>query len=404
MTAESVRVGMTGLGGRGAGLLRNCLELEQAKIVAICDAQERHLETATNRITEADDEAPRQFSSHQQMVTEADLDAVIIASPWHLHIPMAIEAMRAGVDAAIEVGPASSVEECWELVRTAEQTGQRCMLLENCCYGSKELALLRMVRNGLFGDLVHCQCGYGHDLRAGLVTGKSSRIKYGEGRDFRGMNHEKRNGDLYPTHGVGPMAQLLEINRGNRFVSLTSTASKAAGLTAWAEEHLPADHPRRDVDWTHGDIITTTIRCANGESLVVTHDVSLPRPYSRMYRVQGTNGLWQDDGDLLYLEDESPDHEWESFEPYEEEWEHSLWTDYRAEGVRAGHGGMDYLMLREFVSHVAIDEPLPIDVYDAAAWMAISPLSEASIGAGSDAVTFPDFTNGRWLVRESTFP
>lgn len=401
---EPVALGFTGVGGRGGNLLSNCLDVETAEIAAVCDVQARHRDSATDAIVEDGRPAPETYDSHERMVAEAPIDAVIISTPWRKHLPMAITAMRNGVDAAVEVGPASTVEECWELVRTAERTGNRCMLLENCCYGPRELAALRMVRDGLFGELVHCRCGYGHDLRSGLVTGKGSRVKFGRDRDFRGINHEKRDADLYPTHGVGPMAQLLDINAGNRFVSLTATSTKAAGLDDWAEENLPEDHPRQDVDWTHGDIVTTTIRCANGETLLVTHDVSLPRPYSRMYHVQGTDGLWQGDGDFIHIEGESPEHEWESFSDYQDEWAHPMWEQYRAEGVRGGHGGKDYLMLREFVEGVAGDGPLPIDVYDTATWTAISALSEESISLGNEPVSFPDFTNGEWMVSDPTFP
>ncbi len=404
MGTNQVSLGFTGVGGRGGSLLRTSLNLEHVTFDAVCDVQEQHLETVTERIVDDDRPEPAWFTDHETMVSEAELDAVIIATPWRMHLPMAMTAMEHGVDVGVEVGPASTVEECWELVRTAEETGSRCMLLENCCYGGRELAILQMVRAGVFGEVIHTKCGYGHDLRAGLVGGKQTRVKFGEARDFRGINHEKRNGDLYPTHGVGPLAQQLDINRGNRFVSLTSTASKARGLADWAEKNLPEDHPRQDVDWEHGDIITTTIKCANGETMTVTHDVSLVRPYSRMYHVQGTGGIWQADGDLIHIDGESPEHEWESFtEDYKPEWEHPLWQDYREAGVRGGHGGHDYLVLRDFVRGVADDGPLPIDVYDTAAWMAISPLSEQSIEQGNDSVAFPDFTNGEWMTREPSF-
>lgn len=401
---ETVALGFTGVGGRGANLLSNCLRLEQVAITAVCDVQPRHLDAASQAIREEGRPAPSTYESHERMVTEADIDAVIICSPWRLHLPMAITAMRHGVDAGVEVGPASTVQECWELVRTAEETENRCMLLENCCYGDRELAVLRMVRNGRFGELVHCECGYGHDLRSGLVTGRDSRVKYGTDRDFRGINHAQRDADLYPTHGVGPMARMLDINRGNRFVALSTMSSKAVGLGDWASDHLPDDHPQRDVDWSHGDVITTTIRCANGETLVVTHDVSLPRPYSRMYHVQGTNGLWQGDRDDIHLEDRSPAHEWESFDGYKTEWEHPLWAEYRSAGVRGGHGGKDFLMLREFVAGVAGEDRLPIDVYDTATWTAVSALSEQSIALGGDPISVPDFTNGDWMVAERSFP
>ena len=236
-----------------------------------------------------------------------------------------------------------------------------------------------------------------------LDSREDTALEVTGGRYFRGVQHEKRNGDLYPTHGVGPMAKSLGINHGNRFVSLTSRASKARGLNDWAERNLPADHPSQDIDWAHGDVITTVVECANGETLTVTHDVSLPRPdNSKRFVVRGTRGVWQEELDAVYLDDRSPDHEWEDAAPYFEEHEHSLWETYREQGVEGGHGGSDYLTLRSFVESIAQDVRPPIDVYDTAAWMAVSPLSEASIAAG-ETVSFPDFTNGAWMDDDPIF-
>lgn len=288
------------------------------------------------------------------------------------------------------------------------------MLLENCCYYRDVMAVLSMVRQGVFGELIHCRCGYGHDLRGHINTGSDTALDRAEGRNYRGVQNEKRNGDLYPTHGVGPMAKCLEINRGNRFVSLTSTASKSRGLADWAEKNLEPDHPSHDVKWSIGDVVTTVLRCANGETLVVTHDVSLPRPYSNMYHVQGTNGLWRrtfesiggeglETESAIYLEERSPGHEWESFEAYQGEYDHPVWEAYLDEGVKTGHGGLDYLVLRDYVTSVQDDERPPIDVYDAAAWMAITPLSEQSVALGGEPVSVPDFTDGAWMSNDPVF-
>lgn len=415
---KAVRLGFTGLGGRGAHLLDRCLDMDDVTVPAVCDVQERHRRQAREAVTDTGRQAPTTYEDHSQMVQRDDLDGVVVATPWETHIPMAITAMEAGKFVGLEVGPANSVEECRELVRTAEETGSHCMLLENCCYYRDCMAVLRMVRDGVFGELVHCQCGYGHDLRAPIATGTESAQERQNGLDYRGVHNAKRNGDLYPTHGVGPMAKCLGINAGNRFVSLTSTASKSRGLADWAEENTDEDHPSRDVEWSNGDVVTTTLTCANGETLVVTHNVSLPRPYSNMYTVQGTGGVWErtfesighgDDGPELtiesavHVENRSPGHEWEAFDPYQSEYEHPLWESYLEMGRKSGHGGIDHLVLRDFVTSVERDERPPIDVYDAATWMAVTPLSERSVAHGNDSVSVPDFTNGAWMTDDPRF-
>lgn len=404
MSSDGLHLGFTGVAGRAGSLLGHCLEMEDVTIAAVCDPDPDKRAAAVDRIADAGRPAPRAVPSHEELVAGDDLEAVIIATPWDFHVPFAIEAMEAGVDVGFEVGPAASIEQCHALVRTAERTGQRCMLLENCCYHRDVLAVARMDEAGLFGELVHCRCGYGHDLRPGLVRGDGSPEDRADTRTYRGIHHERRNGDLYPTHGLGPIAKLLDINRGNRFVSLTATASRPAGLADWADRNLPADHPVGDVEWRHGDVVTTSIRCAGGETILVTHDVSLPRPYSLMYQVQGTRGRWHGELDAIYLDEESPEHEWEDFEPYREQWEHPIWDAYADRGVRDGHGGIDFLTLRAFVETMAGDRRPPIDVYDAAAWRAITPLSAQSIARGGAAVSVPDFTDGAWMTDDEAFP
>ena len=405
MTAdEPIAVGVTGVGARGLSLLRRCADMDDVRITAVCDVQDRRLDAAADALADAERPEPERFHDHEEMLAGSAIDTVIIATSWRFHASMAMRAMEAGVVPAMDVGPASSLEECRELVRTAERTGTDCMLLENSCFGRDQLATLRMVRDGLFGTLSHCECGYCHDLRGRLnaVSGTSredsAHVEDGD-RYFRGIQHEHRNGDLYPTHGVGPMAACLDINHGNRFVSLSSFASAARGLRDWGERNLPPEHPSRDVEWAHGDVITTVIRCANGQTLTVTHDVNLPRAdNSKRYAVRGTRGMWQEERDAVYVDDRSPDHEWESFDPYREAFEHPVWERYRAQGVEGGHGGADYLVLRAFFESVRQGVRPPVDVYDTATWRAISPLSEQSIAAGGTPISFPDFTNGGWMT------
>ena len=309
--------------------------------------------------------------------------------------------MHAGKKVATEVGGANSVDECWKLVRAKEETGIECMMLENCCYGKEEMTLLNMIRQGVFGTLVHCQGGYEHDLRDEIGNGDINR-------HYRQRHFLHRNGELYPTHELGPIAEYLNINRGNRMVSLCAMSSKAAGLHAWLQEHRP-DSELVNAQVNQGDIVTTMISCANGETILLTHDCTLPRPYSRGGRIQGTKGIWMEDNRSIYIDGRSPvdpgywTHRWEKDEAYMEEYKHPLWQAYEEFGLRGGHGGMDYLVLRAFVESVQKDECPPIDTYDTASWMAITALTEQSIAMGGAPVPVPDFTEGRWLQKRESF-
>jgi hypothetical protein len=409
-----VRLGFIGIGGRGTGLLKNYLPFGDVDIPAVCDIAPKNLTNAQNLVEQSGRPRPAGYGEHEysylDMLERDDLDGTVIASPWELHIPMAIASMKAGKYAAHEVGPASSVDECWELVKTFEETRVPSMCLENYCYFRYNMAVLNMVRQGLFGELIHCTCGYGHDLRERLVLGKGTGpTPKGEG-DYRSMHNEFRNGDLYPTHGLGPIAQCLNIQRGNRFLYLTSTSTKSRSLSQWSEDNLAPNHPRRNIEWRQGDIVTTTIKCQNGETIGMTFDTRLPRPTTFLYSVQGTKGIWMQDGDssskdksAIYLEGRSPDHQWESFDRYQEEYEHPVWKKHLQGEITSGHGGTDKLELLDFVKCIKQKTDTPIDVYDGAAWMAIAPLSEASVSMGSMPVEVPDFTNGQWMVNKPKF-
>jgi hypothetical protein len=256
----------------------------------------------------------------------------------------------------------------------------------------------------MFGELVHCQCGYQHDLRA---------VKFEPGAEFgpKGVHEARwrtahsvhRNGDLYPTHGIGPVATYLDINRGNRFVSLTATASKARGLHDYVVAKGGEDHPNAKVRFKLGDVVTTVIQTANGETVLVTHDTNLPRPYSLGFRVQGTRGLWMNDGNTLYIEGKSKPHQWEPSEAYLAQYDHPLWKRYADKATGSGHGGMDFFVLHAFIEAVKAKAPTPLDAYDAAAWSVISPLSELSVAAGGAPQAFPDFTRGHWMTRKPAF-
>ena len=388
---ERVKLGFIGLGGRGAGLADLVAQMEDVHVAAVCDVYPDRVERKVARLKEQDRLPAQGYTDYRELLARGDLQGVVIATSWTTHVEIALAAMRAGIYAASEVGGASSIQECWELVRVSEETGVPFMLLENCCYGREEMAVLRMVKEGLFGELIHCQCGYEHDLRSEITRGT-------ENRHYRLDNFTYRNGDLYPTHGVGPMAKMLNINKGNRFLSLVSMTTKSRGLHEYVVDQLGPEHSQIDTVFGQGDVTTTMIKCARGETVLLTHDCSLPRPYSRAQRVQGTKGLWMEDKNALHFDDFEGER-WAPMAEYLETHEHPVWHDFIHDGVRGGHGGMDWLVQRAFVEAIQQGRPTPIDVYDSVAWMAITCLSEDSIALGSAPVAFPDFTNGKWITR-----
>ena len=406
---SQLSIGVIGTGLRGRSLLGLLLRRDDVVVPAVCDIDPQAAAAAAQMVRDAEQGAPRQYTGgdedYLELLGRDDIDAVIIATPWVWHTPMAVAAMRAGKTVGVEVPAALTVGEAWELVRTSEETGVQCTMLENVCYRRDVMAILNMVREGLFGELVHCRCGYQHDLRAVKFQPGVEFGEYGESESkWRTQHSIKRNGDLYPTHGIGPVGNWLDINRGNRFVSLTSTSTKARGLHDYVVATAGRDHPNAQVRFALGDVVTTVLRTANEESVVITHDTDLPRPYSLGFRVQGTRGLWMVDGQQLYIEGVSPEpHRWEPADPYIERYDHPLWKRHEQLAVGAGHGGMDFFVVHGFIEAIRRGEPLPMDVYDAAAWSVISPLSERSVAHGGEPQPFPDFTGGLWVKRTPTF-
>jgi predicted dehydrogenase len=407
--ADRLRLGFIGMGGRGSWLLGLALRRDDTEVKAVCDIVADKSGRAAAAVVDTGRKEPRQFTAGDEdylnLLEMDDIDAVVIATPWLWHTPMAIAAMERGKAVGVEVPAATTVQECWDLVETQERTGMPFMMLENVCYRRDVMAVLQIVREGLLGEMMHLHCGYQHDLRA---------VKFNPGAEFGpGSNGEAvwrtyhsihRNGELYPTHGIGPVANWLDINRGNLFVSLTSHATKTRGLHEYIVAQGGEDHPNADVRFKLGDIVTTMIHTRNGETVLVSHDTNLPRPYSLAFRVQGTRGLWMNDNRSIYIEGVSPEaHRWEPFEPYQEKYDHPLWKRFADDAEGAGHGGMDFFVMHAFVESVKRREPTPLDVYDAAAWSVIGPLSEQSIAMGSHPVTFPDFTRGQWARRKPIF-
>ncbi len=392
---RTVHIGVIGLGGRGCGQMTTLLQMPDVSVDMVCDVYQDRVEKGIGLVKKHAGNDAVGTTDYRDILKNPEIEAVCVFTSWETHIPIVIEALRAGKRPCMEVGGATSVRECWDMVRASEETGIPVMLLENCCYNLEELTLLRMVREGLFGTIVHCQGAYAHDLRDEVGEGDINR-------HYRQRHFLNRNAELYPTHELGPIAKVLNLNRGNRMVSLSSFASKACGLHEWLQEHRP-DSPLANAEVKEGDIVTTVITCAGGETIVLQHDCTLPRAYSRRGEIRGTKGAWQEDGRFIFIEGRSPvnpdywTHEWESDKKYIEEYEHPLWKEYKEFGLRGGHGGMDYLVLRAFIESVQKGEQPPIDVYDAASWMAVTALSEESIANGGAPVAVPDFTSGRWL-------
>lgn len=392
---QKLKVGIIGLGGRGYGMLPCLLGMKDVEYTMVCDPYEDRVTQAQDKIEEATKVRPAGTTDYRDVIAAPDMDCVLIYSSWEAHVDVAVAAMKAGKYVGMEVGGAYDIEDCWRLIRAYEETGVHLMMLENCCYGEKELALLRMVREGKFGRVVHCRASYEHDLRWEVAGGIKNR-------HYRLKNFRHRCGELYPTHGLGPMCNLLRINRGNRLVSLTSMSSCAEGLKDWLKEKEPADSPVQNMPIKQGDMTTTMIKCAGGETILLSNEITLPRPYSRGNRVDGTRGVYMEDGNQIYLWDDNYDvqidHEkWSSFDEYINKFAHPIWKRYRTAGVREGHGGMDYLVLSAFYDSVRNNVEPPVDVYDAATWMAITCLSEQSIALGSQPVAIPDFTRGQWI-------
>ena len=399
MMKDALSLGIIGFGKRGKSLMKHCLLPNPGvSIAAVCDPYDDRTELAAAMAEQAGRPRPKTTRDYRDILSMDEVDAVLILSSWDTHIRMACDAMRAGKYVAMEVGGAYSLDDCWKLVHTHEETGVHCMLLENCCYGREELMVLNMVRQGLFGEVVHCQGGYRHDLRDEIAFGR-------ETRHYRFENYLRRNGENYPTHELGPIANVLNINRGNRMLSLVSMASKSAGLHEFLMREKGPEYDASQMHFAQGDVVTTLIKCAGGETITLTLDTTLPRAYSRAFHVQGTKGMYMEDNHSIFIDgkDNEFDLEWRqkwgNADEYHAQYDHPVWKRYLEEGVRGGHDGMDWLVLRAFFDCVRENRSAPIDVYDAAAWMSVTCLSEQSIAAGSAPVAIPDFTNGMWMHR-----
>lgn len=396
----TARLGIIGVGARGGGLLRNFLAVDNVQIGAVCDLAEDRIARARAMVEKSGQKSPEIYTGSEQafekLCQREDLDIVLIATPWIWHTPMAVYAMKQGRHAAVEVPAARTLEECWELVNVSEQTRRHCIMMENCCYGYNELLVLNMVRAGVLGDLTHGAAAYLHDMRAGLISASG-------GKTWRRTEQIRRNGNLYPTHGLGPVAMYMNVNRGDRFASMVSMSSPERALTAYRDRTLAPDDPRRKETYAKGDQNTSLIKTAKGLLITLEHNVATPEPYDRINLIAGSKGIFRDYPPRVYIDGESKSHEWETIDRFKPKFEHQLWTRMGELARRSGgHGGMDFLECYRLVQRMREGKPPDMDVYDAAAWSAPGPLSEMSVAKGGAPMEFPDFTRGRFAARQGS--
>jgi hypothetical protein len=390
---DAVRIGFVGVGGRGFGQMKNVLACEGARAVAISDPNEENVRRATEHVATLDGQpTPAVVPDWRTLCARDDVDLVYLCTPWELHVPPALRAMECGKHTAVEVPAAITLEECWQLVDTSEKTHRHCVILENCCYGQSELLALNLVRAGLLGTVTHGEAAYVHDLRELLLRDR------GEGL-WRRAPHVTRDGNLYPTHGLGPVAWYMGIHRGDRFERLVSMSSREAALSEYRDAHLAADDAKRKETYRCGDMNSSLIRTARGRTILLQHDVVTPRPYTRLNLVAGSKGTFADYPPRVFL-DGQESHAWRQASEFEAEHGHALWKELgeRAKSL-GGHGGVDFLTNYRLIHCMREGLPPDMDVYDAAAWSAPGPLSEMSVACGNAPLPFPDFTRGKWQTR-----
>ncbi len=425
---ETVRIGFVGIGVKGSQHLGILMNLEGVEIRAVCDVLEGQCREAQAQVKRLGKPEPKAYFNgdwdFKRMCEEEDLDLVYTATPWKWHTPVCLAAMENGIHAATEIPMATTIEDCWKLVEASERTGKHCVMMENVNYMSKEMMFLNMVRKGVFGEVMHAEGAYCHDTRYLKIKDEGDGLWLGD-------HHAMRNGNLYPPHGIGPMAWYMDVNRGDRLDYMVSMSSNARGMDLYVKEHLPEGHPKRERRYINGDVNFTLIKTVNGRTMILKHDTDLPRPYSRVNLIQGTRGIGRSFPEFkIYLErnaDRSDtgtafrsEHKWSPGSDYESEYEHPLHAYVRennlggnlkdADFARIGRKSVwEYRPEREFLKgdfmeNYRLVEALrkgvatDYDVYDAAVWSAVSPLSEWSVANRSRPIDFPDFTRGKWMT------
>ncbi len=390
---ETVRIGFVGVGLQGSSHVRNLLRVPGCRVTAVCDIRSERTDWAVQTITTAGHPAPAVYHrgprDFERLCETEELDLVYTATPWEWHVPVLLSAMKNGKHGVTEVPAAMTLDDCWAMVEAAEKHRKHCIMMENCNYDRMEMMVFHMVRKGVFGEMLHAEGGYLHDLR---------RIKF-ERKDeglWRRAWSMKLDGNLYPTHGLGPVANCLDINRGDRFDYLVSMSSPSRGLQNWAAEHFPADAPERRERFVLGDVNTSLIKTALGRTIVVQHCTNLPRPYSRIHLVQGTRGLFQGYPNRAYIEGRGRLDQWVPAAELLGEFEHPLWKEIAEQAKGAGHGGMDFIEDYRLIKCLREGLPTDMTVYDAAGLSAVVELSVQSVAPRGRPVNVPDITRGQW--------
>jgi hypothetical protein len=385
---QTVRIGFIGVGGRGSGLIREFMRCPGVQINAVCDMKPDRAARAQDILVKANLPKPESFSgsdeAYKALNDRNDIDLIINATPWEWHKPISVDAMKKGKHVGIEVPMALNVDDCWELIETAEKHQRHCMLLENCCYGEIELAVLNAVRQNAFGEILHGEGGYLHDLQ---------QVKFNENGEgaWRRKYSEIMNGNLYPTHGLGPVAQCMSINRGDKFDYLVSMSGPSRGLQQYARKTFGESDPRAKAKYVCGDVNTSLIQTAMGKTLLAQHDTNTSRPYSRINNLIGVDGIFCGYPDRVGIGEK-----WGDIDEFKKKYEHPLVTQTREGAKAGGHGGMDYIMAWRLIDCLHRGLPLDISVYDGASWSCIVELSCRSVANRSKAIDFPDFTRGEW--------
>lgn len=393
---KEINVGFIGLGKRGHELLNATLKLGLVKVVAVCDGLKEKTITAKELIKKESGVDATCYTDYHNLIKDPNVNTVFITTAWDTHFPMAIECMQNGKATALEVGGAYSIDECFNLVRVQESTGVPFMFLENCCFSKWEMMITNMVRKGLFGEVCYCHGAYCHDLRPQICSGVNTG-------HYQLANYIYRNCETYPTHDLGPISKLLNINRGNRMTSIVSVSSKAKGLKEFIKGKKEFEK-LKDVDFKQGDIVQSLITCADGTVVSLKLDTTLPHPYSREFTVSGTKGFSVEQGKCICLDDGKSsgmlNANLNNSNEYEDKYTPDVFKNLTEEEYSLGSFGADAIMLKAFFNALKNGEEMPIDVYDAACLMAVTALSEQSINLGGSAVAFPDFTGGKWISRK----
>ncbi|MGB7070405.1 MAG: Gfo/Idh/MocA family oxidoreductase [Pyrinomonadaceae bacterium] len=399
---QTVRLALIGTGLRGRSVLGEFVNVPGVKVTAVCDVVQEKAEKAKAIVEKAGQPAPAVYVNgdhgYLELLKRDDIDLVYIATPWEWHVPQSLAAVKAGKHVATEVPAAYTLKELWQLVDASEATRKHLMMMENCCYGWGELFALNLVRAGVLGTIVHGEGAYNHDLRYILFETKDEGL-------WRRKHHTLRDSNLYPTHGLGPVANYMDINRGDKFDYMVAMSSTGPGLYEYRDQHVAKDDPRTKETYVCGDYNTNLIKTNKGRSIMVQHNVTSPRPYDRINLIQGTKGIYRDYPARVYVETDKADHQWKDVNQYKAKYEHSLWKEMGDTARKlGGHGGMDYIMCYRLIQCMREGLVPDMDVYDAAAWSAPGPLSEISAAKGSAPIKFPDYTRGGWQGARTSIP